>query len=202
MKVSKVLSTMFLLLLVAFSLRAVGGTVTITFNSASGVAYGGAYTYPYDGALNGVPDDFMCISYNEHITNGETWTANVYSVAGYGALVGQPLADELAYLYILTKNAPQGTQSAAYNAAAWHLNEGVPDITGDPVAWADYLEATTATAYPGIGNVLFYVPIDGTQSEGGIPQTFLAQTPEPSTLLMFSSGVIGLVGTLRRKLLP
>ena len=42
----------------------------------------------------------MCVSYNEHITNGETWLANAYTVDAYGALIGNvQKADQLAYLF-------------------------------------------------------------------------------------------------------
>ena len=51
-------------------------------------------------------------------------------------------------------------------------------------------------------DVLLYTPIPGCQSGSiGTPQTFLGSTPEPGTLALFGSGVIGLSGLLRRRLL-
>jgi PEP-CTERM motif len=201
-KVFSIMLLLLLLLLLASSLPAVAGTVTITFTGTGGNAYNGVASWPYNGAINDVPNDFMCISYNEHIEAVESWTATQYSVSGYGSLIGNPTeAQQLAYLYLQSENAANGAISAAYNAAAWYLNEGVPDITGDPLAYGYYNRVLGLGSYPGIANVQFYVPVAGTASNLslGIPQIFIAETPEPSTLTMMGSGLLGLAGLARKR---
>jgi hypothetical protein len=194
---------MLLLLLVASSLPAVAGTVTITFTGTGSNSYNSVPTYPYNGYVNSIPHEFMCIDYTEHIEAIETWTANAYTVAGYGTLISNLLeAQQLAYLYVESENAPNGTDSAAYNAAAWYLNEGVPDITGDPLALGYYNTVMSMTSFTGISAVTFYVPVDGTESNPGlgVPQVLVAETPEPSTLITLGSGLLGLAGLARKRL--
>ena len=191
----KLLSVVLLLLLVATSLPAVAGIVNLQFNTTGPYSYGPP-TYPYYFTVNGTTSkSLMCIGYNEHITYGESWQANEMTVAAYGALIGNPVkAEELAYLYTLAL-ADIGANSAI-NAEAWFLNEGQPSPEADVALIAGF----TPGAY---SSVRVYVPISSpTGWTDGVPQTFLGSSPvpEPSTLLMFSSGVLGLAGVLRRKI--
>jgi hypothetical protein len=202
MKTLTIFCTTFLLLLVASSLPAVAGTVTMQFNNAGGNSYNGVSSYPYAATVNGVPFSAMCISYNEHITNGETWTATYYTVDQYAQIVGQQKADELAWLF--SKAEADGGSNSGYNAAAWYLNEQVPGL--DQNAQGIYDTVTNpnlkfqAGEFPG---VYFYVPVNGTESwQGETPQTFMGvgATPEPGTLLTLGTAVIGLAGLARKRL--
>jgi hypothetical protein len=64
----------------------------------------------------------------------------------------------------------------------------------------DWMAGFTPGAY---SNVQVYVPTSNQAGwTDGVPQTFLGSgpVPEPGTLLMPGSGVLGLAGVLRREL--
>jgi hypothetical protein len=199
MKTLTIFATTFLLVLVASALPAVAGTVNMQFIAAAGNSYNGVSSYPYFSTVNGTPFDAMCISFNEHIVNGETWQATVYTVDGYGALIGNTQkADELAWLFLGAR--ANGGSNAGYNAAAWFLNEQVPGL--DLGAQSLYNQVTGLNFHAGeFPSVSFYVPVNGTESwTGETPQTFMGATPEPGTLLTLGTAVIGLAGLARKRL--
>jgi hypothetical protein len=198
-KAPKLLAAMFLLLLLATSLPAAAGTVSMQFTGVSGGhSYAGAYTYPYDLKVNGGPYQWMmCISYEEHISTGETWKANVVNVGSLDP--NAYLLDyEAAFLFKMAE-ADHGSDPSI-NAAAWWLLEGAPSLNA-PAHSLELLAQSQTYSKGEFSDVLLYTPIAGSQSGTlGTPQTFLGATPEPGTLALFGSGVIGLSGLLRRRL--
>ena len=184
-------------ILLLMSLSAFAGNVAMQFNSAGPFSYNGVSSYPYNLTVDGDPVFLMCVSYNEHISGGETWQATAYSVDAYGVLIGDlQKADQLAYVFTMAEG--DGGSNSAYNAVAWYLNEGVPSL--DVTAQAIYDQVTAMTFGPNaFPQVRVYVPVDGSQSWAGeLPQTFLGSTPEPGTLLMVGSGLIGLASIARK----
>ena len=81
-----------------------------------------------------------------------------------------------------------------------YIFEGAPVLT--PGAQALVTLAQNQTYSQGeFSGVMLYTAIPGSESGNmGVAQNFLGTTPEPGTLMMVGTGVIGLAGVLRRKL--
>ena len=196
-----------ILAVLAFAISAFA--TDLTFNSTGSNSWGGYYTYPYNFTVQGQGDEqLMCVTYDAHITPGESWHTTSESVASYGNNIGSlQQAEELAWLYEAA--AANGGDPSTYNAAAWYINaahRGTIDISGDPnvialVATVEGLDLSKVD----FNHIQFYVPNgDDHGWTDGVPQTFVGDpptaTPEPSTLLMMGSGLIGLAGLARKRL--
>ena len=194
----KVLRALSIALLVGVAVASASASnISMQFTGTGSNSYNGISSYPYSFTVDGTQNvALMCVSFNEHITGEETWQATKYTVAEYAKL--NPLADELAYLY--TAALRDGGKDSSINAAAWFLNEQSPANDNVNIQnWVTKAENAPAGPYNGIS---VYVPINGTQSwTDELPQTFYGgtPTPEPGTLLMLGSGIVGLAGVLRRK---
>lgn len=199
MKLIRVFCGVLVLLLGVAALPAMAGGVNMQFiGLPSSNSYSGVASYPYDISVDGGPNQWMmCLGYNEHISGGETWQAAVASVGSLDPTTYR-LDYEAAFLFKMAV-ADQGSNSDI-NAAVWHLFEGVPGLTPGAQGFVSLANSQTFTQGE-FADVLLYTAIPGTESGNlGTAQNFLGSTPEPGTLALFGSGLIGLAGILRRKL--
>jgi hypothetical protein len=187
-----------LLVLGVLAVSAVAAPVNMQFTGLpTGANYGGVASYPYDISVNGGPNLWMmCIGYYEHIESGETWQANVASV---GSL--DPTTDWVYYqaAFLFKMAVADHGADPNINAATWYLLEGAPGLTTEAAALVALAQGQSFTMGE-FSDVLLYSAIPGTESGNrGTAQDFLASTPEPGSLMLFGSGMIGLAGMLRRR---
>ncbi len=182
----------FALLLAATAANA--NSANLTFNNAYGAAYPGTgdLTYPYDFTINGQGgNELMCIDFNNHITNGESWVADTSTIT-----TASPLAlQQAAYLFLGVLHGVDNSVDA--NGLIWYLVDGGNAPTLDAGSLA--LEASLPASFSAnqLAGIILYTPQNFSQNS---PQRFLGATPEPSTLAMMGSGFIALAGVVRRKL--
>ena len=184
---------------------------TLTFVKATGQAVDNVYVYPYSFSINGstARTALMCLDYNREITENESWHVAVTSV-GLDSSALSTAYRATAWIY----SQLGSSSNSDVQFAAWDIfdDADVKNLSGfDGNAKqlvADGLAAAQNSALIQSGffsKFSLYLPTtDQTGWTKGKPQDFIgaaqvAQTPEPSSLILLGSGLVGIAGMLRRK---
>ncbi|MGO8794959.1 MAG: PEP-CTERM sorting domain-containing protein [Candidatus Sulfotelmatobacter sp.] len=193
---------------------ALANTVQLTYVQGTGSGIGGGAVYPYAFYVNNSTSYtyLLCDSYDNTIRQGETWTATVspFLQGIKTSMFGSSMTMDYKAAGLIFKAMMAG-QISTTNAswAIWGLfstnaqSTSQFALTGGAATDAAYLALAQTAPNSSYKGLLLYTPVAGTQSWGGTPQEFIGYSavPEPSTLMFMGTGLVGLAGALRRKLL-
>ncbi len=198
--------------------------LTGTGGTAVNVGSESVYVYPYDFSVDGssTTTQLMCLNFNNNITMGESWSVNVDTIAqaanGNSALLTD--YEEQAWLYSQITPSTSQAQETLVQFAVWDILDpsGVGAAT-DPYFTANSTEiqnlinqasnAVGSESPDFFNHFVIYVPDHDssfyTSANGypdGVPQTFIgaSPTPEPGSLALLGTGLVGLGGAVRRKM--
>lgn len=169
---------------------------------------GGGEFGVYDTSNNYLFTTF-CLEHNEYFSPGAEYVVgNISTGAVNGGVHGgnpDPISAETAYLY---HNFAQGTLTGYTHTVAlandlqnaiWVLEEEITSYTVNSVDYVTLAKnAVSSNDWSGIGDVQVINLIDAA-GECHQDQLTVAPVPEPATMLLFGTGMIGLAGIGRRK---
>lgn len=173
----------------------------LTLVSIGSNTFRGTSAGPYDALLNGSPITMVCLSFDRHVQVGQTWQVAINSLDASGvanALFGaQPNAllnyQRAAWLYDQMVANPN--QASAIQGAIWNIfNSSTPD-TGASNNWFSMALNANLVGYD-FTRFRILTPTD--RSASG-PQENMTTVPEPTTMLLLGSGLLGAAASARKR---
>lgn len=195
---------------------AMAGTLKLV--STGSTVVDNAYVYPYNFSINGSSSltSLLCINYNREVTVGETWNVNEEAIPTDSSTSSQDLR-ALALIDYGIATDYGGYSASDYQFADWSILDAtaVDNLSGYTstaalIASTALQEAnSTSLINSGFFSDFTLYAANTSNTTGwtdGQPQNFIglgdptSVTPEPSSIALLGTGMLGLAGVIRKRL--